>query len=417
MDSVLKKNFSYLFLLQNANYIIPLILLPYLANVLGSENFGKVNFAQAVISYFSLVVEFGFNVSSTQEIAKVQNDRISVSKIFCNTMYSKVLFVLISFITLYIAIQYIPKLNSNSDLLYTAFIGVVATALFPMWLFLGIEKMGFITILNVMPRLSVLLITFLYVNAKNDYLLALQIQIGGIVLTSVLSLFLVFYKKIVLITRPNFKCILLQIKNSWPIFVSGLATNLYTTTNIVVLGFISNDNIVGIYSAADKVIKALTSLLSAITQVIFPRVNVYFIESKEKALDFIIKVLKIISGLTFMGGVFLLILSSTIVRLLFGFPDYFGSIQILRITSFLPMFATINGIIAINILVTFNLKNVLLKVVGIGGIFSLCFVFPLTYFFGSVGTAIVALSTEIFIFCLMIFELKKRNLYIFNFYR
>ncbi len=397
-------------MLQNANYIIPLFLLPYLAHNLGTENFGKINFAQAVIAYFTLIIEFGFNVSSTQAIAKVQENKLEISRVFWNTIYSKFFFAFGSFVILFLVINYVPKLNSISPLLYTAFIGVLSSVFFPIWLFLGVEIMGVITVLNVIPRILVLCFTFLLVHSKNDYLLALQVQVGGMVLTALLGMGLVLFTKMINLLRPDFKAIFCEIKNSWPIFVSGVATNLYTTTNLVVLGFLTNDSIVGIYSAADKIVKAIISLLSAVTQVIFPRVNVYFVESKDKALGFIDKVLKIILASTFIGGILLFILSPIIVELLFGLPDYFNSIKILRITSFLPMFATINGIIAINVLITFNLKKVLLKVVAIGGVFSLFFIFPFTYFFGAIGAGITALSTEVLIFCLLFFELKKRDI-------
>ncbi|MCI9843862.1 flippase [Flavobacterium pectinovorum] len=410
MDNVLKKNFSYLFLLQNANYIIPLFLLPYLAHNLGTENFGKINFAQAVIVYFSLIIDFGFNVSSTQSIAKVQHDKFEISKIFWNTIYSKFFFSFISFVVLFLIISCVPKLNSISSLLYTAFLGVFSSVFFPNWFFLGIEKMGVITVLNVIPRIIVLVLVFLLIHSKNDYLLALQIQVGGMFLTAIFGMGLVFFKKMVYLLKPDFRGIVLEIKNSWPIFISGVATNLYTTTNLVVLGFLTNDSIVGVYSAADKIIKAIISLLSAVTQVVFPRVNVYFVDSKEKALEFIDKILKLVLVATSIGGVLLLILSPFIVKLLFGLPDYFDSIKVLRITSFLPMFATINGIIAINILITFDLKKVLLKIVAIGGFFSLLFVFPFTYFFGVIGTGLTALGTEILIFCLLLFELRKRDI-------
>jgi PST family polysaccharide transporter len=417
MDKVLKKNFSYLFLLQNANYIIPLIMLPYLAQVLGAENFGKINFAQAVISYFLLLTEFGFNVSSTKEIAKVQDDKYEVSKIFWNTIYAKILFASISFMILVLLIIFIPKLSSISSLLFSAFIGVASSILFPMWFFLGVEKMGFVTVLNVIPRILVLFLIFIFIKSQQDYLFALQIQVAGTLITALLSFFLIFQKNLVSFIRPNVQEIKHEIVNSWPIFVSSLATNLYTTTNIVVLGFLTNDAIVGIYAAADKIIKALITLLSAVTQVVFPRVNVYFIDSQEKALEFIKKIILIVATLTIAGGILLLILAPFIIKTLFGLKDFYSSILILRLNAFLPLFAAVNGIIAINVLVTFNLKKVLVKVVGLGGLFSLLLVFPLTYFLGPEGTAITAVGTEVMIFCLLLYELKKRNIYLFRFDR
>jgi len=47
-------------LVQLSNYVIPLITLPYLTRVLGAESFGKVAFAQVVMTYFALLVDYGF---------------------------------------------------------------------------------------------------------------------------------------------------------------------------------------------------------------------------------------------------------------------------------------------------------------------------------------------------------------------
>src|ERR1035437_2531234 len=95
MDKVLKKNFSYLLLLQNVNYIIPLLLLPYLTRTLGADNFGKITFAQAFVTYVILLTDFGFNTSSTQEIVRVRDDKEALSKVFWSTTITKLLYHLL----------------------------------------------------------------------------------------------------------------------------------------------------------------------------------------------------------------------------------------------------------------------------------------------------------------------------------
>ena len=414
MDKILKKNFIYLFVLQNANYIIPLLLLPYLAHTLGAGNYGKVAFVQAFMSYFALFTDFGFNTSSTQSISKVRNDKNSISNIFWNTIYAKSIFAAISLIVLVITLLVISKLQKDVIMFFIAYFGVISNVLYPMWLFQGIEKMSIITILTVIPKIFVLVFTFLFVNNSEDYILALFIQVCGTILTALLSLMVVIYKKMVIYVKPNLNSIWLEIQGSWPIFMSGLATNIYTTTNIVVLGFLTNDATVGVFSAADKIIRAIISVSSAVTQVTFPRINVYYLVSKEKALSFAKKILKIVSSVNLIGAFVLIIASPIIVKYMFGVPEYNESILLMRISSFMPLFATCNGIIAVNILVTFNLKKYLAWIVSTGGLFSIIMVFPLTYFFQAEGVAVCALLTEILITILLIIKLKQLSLNIFN---
>ena len=49
-----------------------MITFPYLVRTLGVEKYGLVMFAQAFISYFSLMGDYGFNLSGTREVALLQ---------------------------------------------------------------------------------------------------------------------------------------------------------------------------------------------------------------------------------------------------------------------------------------------------------------------------------------------------------
>lgn len=410
MDHVLRKNFSYLFLLQNVNYIIPLLLLPYLTHTLGAENFGKITFAQAFVTYFILLTDFGFNTSATQEVVHAREDRTALSKVFWSTTITKLLFAVISFVVFAILLIGIPRLQQMNLLLIIAFTGVLSTLLFPVWLFQGLEKMSYITWFNVIPRILVLACTLLFVKLKSDYVLALLIQSLGTLLSAFACAGLIFSQKTIKFYAPSFADIRSTVAEGWHIFASSLATNIYTTTNTVVLGFLSSDAAVGIFSASEKIIRAIISLFSSVSQVTFPRINTYYHESKERALLFGSKVLRYAAVSTFVIGILLFIFAPLIVKILFGISQFAETIIILRISCFIPFFSICNGILAVNLLITFGLKRYLVKIVGTGGIFSLLLIAPAVLFYQARGVAVVATLTEILITILLLYVFRKHQI-------
>ena len=410
MDIILKKNLSYLFILQNFNYIIPLLLLPYLTHTLGAENFGKITFVQAFITYFILITDFGFNTSATQDIVCTRKDKAALSKVFWSITITKSLLGFASLIVLLILMLIVPKLQQMYVLFFIASTAILSTILFPVWLFQGLEKMSYITLFNVIPKVFVLIFTFVFVRLKSDFALALFIQSLGTLLSSLACAIFIFNQKIVQLYYPNNSDIKSTIVESWHIFASSLATNIYTTTNTVVLGFLSSNTTVGIFSASEKIIRSIISLFSSISQVTFPRINTYYQDSIEKALNFGNKVLKFTFFSTFVIGILLFIGAPLIVKILFGVNQFAEVIIILRISSFIPCLATCNGILATNFLITFGLKKYLFKVVGIGGLFSLLTIVPTVIFAQARGVAVVATLTETLITLMLLIIFKTHQI-------
>lgn len=386
-------------------------MFPFLGRVLGSENFGKIMFAQAFVAYFILFVDFGFNVTATKEIADSHDNLFRVSEIFWNTLLAKGFLLGLSFIVFASVVFLFPRFREDYILYCICFINVISNFLFPLWLFQGLEKMGLITIINTLPRILMIFAVFYFVKDRTFYVEALLIQMLAPLISAIASLYLAFKLKYVVLMKPDVHKAKQKFAGSWQIFVTSISSNLYTTTNTVILGLLTNNSAVGIYTGADKIVRALISLISSVTQVIFPRINIYFRESKEKCLRFIKQIILLAILICSVLGIILFFGAETIIQQMFRGGDFTRSVNVLKLSSLLPLVSIVNGLLAINLFVVFGYKKELLKIVLSGTAFSLIIIWPLVCVFRELGPPICATLTELFILIMLITRIKRLRLW------
>jgi PST family polysaccharide transporter len=85
------KNFTYLVITKGGDFIVPIVLLPYLVNVLGLTQFGLLSFALAIGVYFSSMMQYGYNISAVRTIARVRDDPSQLTISFSELLISSIL--------------------------------------------------------------------------------------------------------------------------------------------------------------------------------------------------------------------------------------------------------------------------------------------------------------------------------------
>lgn len=399
-------NIISLFGLQGFSYILPLITFPYLTRVLGPDKYGLLAFALAFIAYFQILTDYGFNLSATREVSIHRHDKIKVSKIFSSVMASKSILMVLSLFIMTLIVFSFDKFRSDWLLYFFTFGLVIGSLLLPTWFFQGMEKMRYISILNITISLIYTVSIFVFIRSPSDYLYVPLINSIGTITIGIYSLRLVRRQFDVEFIRPSLDDIKHQMKEGWHLFISTLAISLYTTSNRFILGLFVSNTIVGYYAVAETIMKALQGLISPISQAIYPYFSKLQSDNKPKAITQLKKILLIIGVLSLLLSVLLVFCAPLLVQLLAG-PEYAASIPLLQVLVFVVFAVGVNNILGIQGLVAFGYQKKFSKIVIFAGILHIFLLLGLIFMLGSIGAALAVLITELVI-CLIEYIVLRR---------
>jgi len=371
-----------------------MITLPYLVRVLGPEKYGLVNFAMAFTAYFITICDYGFNLSVTKQISIFRNDKLKIDEIFSSVIVSKILLGIVSAMILLAITFSFTRFSADADVFLLSFGIVIGNILFPIWFYQGIEKMMFITIITFFSRLIGTVMIFLIINDINDYLKLVMVYSLVSILIGVLGLTIAIKKFNISLLFPKLSSLLFQFKEGFQIFISTIAINLYTTTNIFLLGILVNNTAVGYFAAADKIRIAAQSILPTISQTVFPHINTLLNESYDKFVTFNKNLLKYQTILAFFISLILFLFAEEIILLLLG-KQFSDSIWVLKISAILPLLSSFTTIFTMNMLIPLNQKYDFMKTFLTAGIISLTSAFVLVPVYEQYGTAMAFVLAEI----------------------
>lgn len=305
-------NFGYLSILQFLSLALPLLTYPYLIRVLGASLYGKVVFAQAAMAYFSIIINYGFNISGTKDVSVYRDDESRLSKIVSSIFTAKILLWLLSLLTLIGVILFVP-LFQDDKLLYLLSFGVCFNELlFQQYFFQGIEKMKYITIINAIARVLFFVFIFILVRKPEDYLLVPILNMLGALFGGGFALYFITRVEQIKLHIPSFSDVLTVFKSSGPFFLSRFSSVVINKTNTILLGGFVGYVEVAYYDLAQKVLTVLLIPFDLMNQVTYPSV------ARTKDMSFVKRIMKFVLILSISLYILTLLFSKYIVLLLGG---------------------------------------------------------------------------------------------------
>lgn len=372
-------NFMWLSLLQVAGYVFPLITMPYLARVIGVEGFGKIAFAMAVMVWIQTIADWGFNLTATRDVAQNRDDANKVSEIFSNVLWARCLLMGLSFVVLLLLIVAIPTFRENWEVLLVSFLIIPGHILFPDWFFQAIEKMKYITVLNVLTKLIFTLAIFVFIKEPGDYILQPLLSALGFAVSGVIALYIILRRWGYKLYAPKFGTIIETIKSSTDIFINNLAPNLYNSLSVVLLGIFSGGIANGIYDGANKFINIVCNILNALTRAFFP-----FLARKKEHFSMYVKIVLSIAVVTSAAMWFA---APWLVDILLS-PEFSESVIPIRILSISLIFYVMSSAYGSCNLIINKRERVLRQLTVLCSVIGLIIAVPLIHFYSYVGVAL-----------------------------
>jgi len=395
-------NFLSLLLIQGSNYILPLITFPYLVRNLGAEKYGTVMVAQSLAVFFTVIVDFGFNISATREVSLLKSNKKNLSNFYWSVFSIKSFLLICTLVILLLLILTVEKFRAEASVYLFSFGMVLGQCIFPTWFFQGIEKMKIITYINILAKLIFTACIFIFIHSSSDYYLVPIFNGGGFIVAGLIGLFLSL--KYVYFKTPKIKNLKVLVKESAPLFLSNVATSFYTSSNTFILGIIAGDALAGVFAALEKLILAVKSLYIPLYQALFPWLSKKKFITIKSLINRMIAPISV-SALIVFGVTFYF--SEEILWLVYEDELILKYAEILRILSFIAIFSSLNMLFVTLYFPAIKKYKIRMKSMIYGGIYNIIICVLLANFFNIYGVALSAVSTELIILIISFYYFKK----------
>lgn len=389
----IKKNFIYNILLALSQVFFPLVTFPYVTRILGPESLGVVSFVDSYAGYFILIIALGIPVYGVREIAKAKS-LTEQSRIFSEIFSLHVVFTIIGLGIYFFSILFYSQFSSMYYLFIWGGVMIFSCVFIGEWYFQGIGEFKFITLRTMLIRLFSLVFLFLFVKTPSDVLNYFLIIVFAVIINAIVNFYYI-RKKINIRFSFNKKILKHHFRPMFYIFFSRAAVTLFLFLDTIILGFLSSETAVGIFSTALKVTKIPILIVSSLGVVLIPKLTESFHEGDQQNVkELLHKSVNFVISVSIPILLFFITMSSQIIFLFAG-HEYEDAGILIQILSPIILIIGLSNIFSMQILTPMGKDKEVMISVLMAIIVCLIFDFTLIPFFAEKGAAITNFFVEL----------------------
>ena len=401
----IKKNYTYNLIYQVLLIIVPLIVTPYVSQVLLPEGVGQYSYAYSIITYFSLFAALGFGYYAQREITKERDNAYKRSLLFWEIFLCRLIPTIIC-LALNIILSLIKIYGDDSFLMLIMSSNIVAVAFEATYYFQGMEDFKKVVFRNVLVKIITVIFIFVFVNSPDDVWIYALINLG-MVLIGNLTLWIGLPDYLV---RVKFSDLhpLRHMPGTLRLFIPTIVITLYPMLDKTLIGIITqSDAQNGYYEQADKVVKLTITVISCLGTVMIPRNTSEFKRGNVEKLKYNIYFAS--KFVWFLGTALAFGLAATT----FNFNGWFFGAgyepvnSIICVLSALSVIIGLSNVIGTQYLIPVGRDKIFTLTVTAGAAINVALNIPLIIFFGAFGAAIATIIAECSVTAMQLICVRK----------
>jgi len=395
-------------ILQFLHYVFPIVTLPYVGHVVGSESFGIINYFSVLVGYFTLFVLYGFDFSGTRAVAQMGGDSQALGRYFNQVQSAKLLLLLVAGGIYAILVPLLPEGPNHEKIAWSTFGVTVGWALMPNWFVQGMRRMRALVWINIVPKVLFILVVFFIIKSpKEAFIYPLSISLSSVIV-ALLSVFWVHraYAIPFRISLGSSTWNLLK-KERW-IFLSGLINNTNQTFNVLILGFFVSFESVGHFTLGWRLMNVTQVLVMfPIMQSLFPFIGEEIKNHVERGLMHLNRAIPFVIAAVSISIIGMYWVGPWIILHWFG-AEYAPAISILKALLVVPLVTTSSHMLGNIVLLNLKEDRKVFRVIATTAVLSIVLNISLIAWQGIAGAIYALIGAEVF--ALVSYALLLRSL-------
>ena len=387
-----KKNYIYNLAYQMLAVIIPLMIQPYIARVLGAGEVGAFSYTTAISGYFALVGNLGIATYGQLRVAAFRNDREKVSQIFWELAILRFLMMAASTLLFILFICFLAR-PENKTLYAVLTVQIMASAIDIAWLLQGFEEFRKIVLRNTIIKVVSVILIFMFVKKQSDLYIYALIMNGSTLIGNAS----IWYFTPSFVDRVPLKRLNLQrhLRSCIIYFIPTIATTFYLSLDKQMIKWFTDTTVEnGYYEFAQRIEQMAVTVVTSLSIVTMPRManlfNLNAIDRMRNRLEQTIRFILLLSVPMCLG---MMSVTDYLVPLYLG-SGFERSATLLKIFSLLIVVVGLNNAVGKQVLMPVGRQKEYNMSVILGAFVNFGLNLLLIPHFYSVGAVIASVASE-----------------------